>query len=276
MHIKSLSKHKVIAKRPFGKLQMSVANNGVLTIDIGNSNTVLGHFERAELKHMWRVPSEARAVSSWFVKHRPLSKRLDRIVVSSVVPALTAVTRSASQKWFRQEALVITARQCPLKTKVQKPSQVGVDRLIDAVAAHRLWKRNTLVIDIGTATTLDVVTSQGEFLGGLIVPGPQTINRALHRDCAQLPLLPLRKTKSVLGRSTNEAIQAGVYWGYVSLLEGLIERMQKRFRSSLFIVATGGLAPLFAPSLPIIDRVHPTLTLEGLMFLASSSDFMTR
>ncbi|QQR79471.1 MAG: type III pantothenate kinase [Deltaproteobacteria bacterium] len=234
-----------------------------LVVDIGNSNIVLGLCTKNKIQKTWRIPTNVSAIKKW-VHSFSKSQAIERIIVSSVVPTIHASLKKEFKKLNAPTHLLTYQDFTALKLKVKHPSRVGVDRLVNAIAAHTLYKGDLLIIDIGTATTFDIVTSQGEFLGGVITPGPQTINWALFEKCVQLPYLPLKRPPKVIGQETKSAIHSGVYYGYLSLLEGMIEKIQKEFGAKLKVILTGGPASLFAPS--ITKSLHnPQLTLLGLM-----------
>ncbi len=241
-----------------------------LVVDVGNSNIVIGLCAQNKIQKTWRIPTEASAVKAW-VRSFPKSKPIAKTIVSSVVPTIHPVLKKAFKR-LGSPIHLLTYRDFPsLKLKVRRPDRIGIDRLVNTVAAQKLFPRqDLLIVDIGTATTLDVVTRKGEFLGGVIAPGPQTVNAALFEKCAQLPRSSLSKPRKVIGKDTKHAIQAGVYYGYLGLLEGLIGRIQREFGQKLSIIMTGGPSPLFAPDFPeaIAD---PLLTLQGLASVQEAS-----
>ena len=155
--------------------------------------------------------------------------------------------------------------------RVDRPDEVGADRLVNAVAAHALHEGWLIVVDFGTATTLDVVDDRGDYRGGAIAPGVNLSLEALERAAAKLPRVSVRKPRRVVGVATVPAMQSGVYWGYVGLLEGLVARIRDEVGEPMTVVATGGLAPLFKDATPAIDAVVPDLTLHGLMLLYRSN-----
>jgi type III pantothenate kinase len=152
--------------------------------------------------------------------------------------------------------------------KVDHPEEVGADRLLNALAAHYHYRGPLVVIDFGTATTFDMVDHDGAYLGGIIAPGVQLSIEALHRAAARLPRIGIGRPQSVIGRSTVPAMQSGIFWGYVGLVEGIVSRIKAEFGAPLKVVGTGGLAPLLAEGTPVMERTDPDITLEGLRLLA--------
>jgi len=148
---------------------------------------------------------------------------------------------------------------------LDRPEEVGADRLVNAVAAHQCYQGPMIVIDFGTATTFDVVDADGNYCGGAIAPGINLSLEALHMAAAKLPRVAIGRPRSVIGKATVPAMQSGIFWGYVGLIEGLVKRIQEEFGSDMLVVATGGLAPLFAEATKVIDKLDPDLTLRGLL-----------
>ena len=152
--------------------------------------------------------------------------------------------------------------------RVDRPQEVGADRLLNALASHHHYKGPLVVIDFGTATTFDVVESDGSYLGGVIAPGINLSIEALHRAAARLPRIGIGRPQAVIGRDTVAAMQSGIYWGYVGLIEGIVARIRNEYDAPLKVIATGGLAPLFAEGTAVIEKIDPDITLEGLRLLA--------
>ncbi|MBV8912075.1 MAG: type III pantothenate kinase, partial [Acetobacteraceae bacterium] len=155
------------------------------------------------------------------------------------------------------------------------PAEVGADRLLNALAAHRHYQGPLVVIDLGTATTFDVVDRDGAYLGGVIAPGINLSIEALHKAAARLPRIGIGRPQAVIGRSTIPAMQSGIYWGYVGLIEGLVARIQAEYEGPLKVIATGGLAPLLAEGTTVIGAIDPHLTLDGLRLLAERNPVPT-
>lgn len=245
----------------------------LLAVDVGNTNTVLGLFKGKKLIKTWRIESSKTSLLRWARANR-LS--LDGAVVSSVVPPLRKTLLGLTRRYQVPSGRVTFVGphlKMPIRIKVKNPKEVGADRIMNAVEAYAKYNRGArqaaplLVIDFGTATTFDVVTAKGEFLGGAIVPGLKISAEALSQRCARLPMVPLKRPRSVIGRTTHEAIRSGVFLGYLSLVEGMIARFKKKLGPRLKVIATGGLAPVIARECRSINRVNSVLTLEGLRLL---------
>jgi type III pantothenate kinase len=186
-----------------------------------------------------------------------------------VVPAALYHLRRCCRDWFSVEPLVARAAlDWGFKIKVDNPEEVGADRLLNALAGHHRFGGPLIVVDFGTATTFDVVDTDGAYLGGAIAPGINLSIEALHQAAARLPRIGIGRPQAVIGRSTVPAMQSGIYWGYVGLIEGLLTRIKAEFGSPMKVVATGGLAPLFSEGTLMIEHIEPDLTLEGLRMLA--------
>jgi type III pantothenate kinase len=193
---------------------------------------------------------------------------INEAVICSVVPPLTPTFEELCQRYFKVKPLVVEAG---VKTGVRictdNPREVGADRVVNAAAAHRLYGGPVIVLDLGTATTLDAVSSEGDYLGGIIAPGMAIGAEALYRHTAQLPRVELVRPKRAIGKNTVAAIQSGVIFGYVGLVEGLVSRVRQELGAEARVVATGGLAEVIARETPVIDTVNPDLTLIGLRFI---------
>ena len=257
----------------------------LLVIDAGNTNVVVAVHDRTGWRGTWRIATEPQRTSDeyavWLLAllgHVGL-KRTDvtRAVIGTVVPAAQYHLRHLCLDWFKCEPLIARAGlDWGFDIRVDTPNEVGADRLLNALAAHARYRGPLVVIDFGTATTFDVVGADGAYLGGVIAPGVNLSVEALHRAAARLPRIGIGRPQAVIGRSTIPAMQSGIYWGYIGMIEGLIARIRAEFASvagdtpqpALKVVATGGLAPLFSEGTTIIERIDPDLTLEGLRMLA--------
>lgn len=243
----------------------------LLALDVGNTNITAGAFEGGRLREQWRHPTEAR--SSAPVLGRALAAaalrhcvRVDACVYGSVVPELDKKIQRAVEFRFSVKPLHVTPdSKLGIKLLVKKPRQVGADRILNALAAHeRSGGRAAVVLDFGTATTFDCVSSAGDYLGGAILPGPNLAARALHEHTAKLPLVPMARPERAVGRDTRECIQAGVYWGYLGMIEKVLALTLSELGGRPKLYATGGLARLFAGDLPKNMEIVPELTLDGL------------
>jgi type III pantothenate kinase len=186
-----------------------------------------------------------------------------------VVPAALYNLRRLCRDWFNIEPLVARSTlDWGFEIRVVNPAEVGADRLLNTLAAHRNFGGPLIIVDFGTATTFDVVDKDGAYLGGVICPGINLSLGALHQAAARLPRIGIGRPQSVIGRSTVPAMQSGIYWGYVGMIEGLIARIRAEYGGPMKVIATGGLAPLLAEGTMVIEQIDPDLTLEGLRLLA--------
>ncbi len=248
----------------------------LLAIDIGNSNVVLGVFDRERLVENWRVgtktqitPDEYAMIFKDLFNFAGLDfSQIDGVIISTVVPPLLPVMAEMSRKYFRMEPLVVTHElKTGITIRYDNPKEIGADRVVNAAAAYRLYGGPIIIVDFGTATTFCAVTRSGEYLGGAIAPGVKISAEALFQRAAKLPRVELMKPRSVIGSDTISAMQAGIIYGYAGLVDGIVERMKKELAPEAKVVATGGLAELVAPETRSIKEVKPHLTLEGLRLL---------
>lgn len=246
--------------------------------DIGNTHTVLGLYHGDSLHHHWRLQTDReRTTDEWGLAIKSLfdladveMKDVDAVAVSSVVPPAVHALRRACLRYFGVDPLVVgPGVKTGLAIRYESPREVGADRVVNAVAAFAAVGGPCIVVDFGTATTFDCLSEKGEYLGGAITPGIITSLDALVHRAAKLPRVELAKPRNAVGRNTVESIQSGVLFGYVSLVDGLVERLAKEFASGahVSVVATGGLAGTIASDSKTIERVEPNLTLEGLRLI---------
>jgi type III pantothenate kinase len=251
----------------------------LLAIDVGNTNIVFGVFEDAALVRSWRVLTlrERTAdevglmVLALFGHDRIDPSRIEHVVVASVVPPLTPSIVSMVKRYFSRDPLVVDPKtNAGMPILYERPGEVGADRIANSIAAYERFSARRLPIviaDLGTATTFDVVTAAGEYLGGIICPGPQIAADALFQRAARLPRVDVRKPSSVVGRTTIGAIESGLFWGYLGMIEGLMQRIVEELKSQVVGVATGGLAALIAPETRVFESVEPDITLHGLRII---------
>jgi type III pantothenate kinase len=253
----------------------------LLVIDAGNTNIVFAVRDGARWAGIWRIATDPQRTSDeyavWlltllnFAGVKPSD--VSGAVLGTVVPAALYHLRRLCRDWFAVEPLVARAHlDWGFAIKLDQPEEVGADRLVNALAAHQHYRGPLIVIDFGTATTFDVVDHDGAYLGGVIAPGINLSIEALHRAAARLPRIGIGRPQSVIGRGTVPAMQSGIYWGYVAMVEGLVARIRAEFDAppgmAMKIIATGGLAPLIHEGTTVIERVDPDLTLDGLRMLA--------
>ena len=251
----------------------------LLTIDIGNTNTVLGVFESDKLIQSWRVKTDARNTSDELVlQYRALvaDYEIDGLAVSSTVPASLREVRVMISRYFKDVKTVIVEPgvKTGVPLLVDNPKEIGADRIVNSLAAHTLYPNGpSIVVDFGTSTNLDVVSPKGEFLGGALAPGIEISIDALAQRAAQLRKVELTKPKSVIGKNTVEALQSGAIYGFAGQVDGLVDRitdeLTKLYPDSveISVIATGGLAPLVLGISETIEFHEPDLTLIGLRLL---------
>lgn len=249
----------------------------LLVIDAGNTNIVFAVHDGAEWRGAWRIATDPQRTSDeyavWLMALLGFSglKRADvhAAVIGTVVPAALYHLRRLCREWFEAEPLIARSNlDWGFDIRVDNPAEVGADRLLNSLAAHQTYGGPLIIIDLGTATTFDVVAGDGAYVGGVIAPGINLSLEALHTAAARLPRIGIGRPQAVIGRGTVPAMQSGIYWGYVALIEGLVTRIRAEFDHPLKVVATGGLAPLLAEGTLIIDTIDPDLTLDGLRLLA--------
>jgi type III pantothenate kinase len=255
----------------------------LLAIDVGNTHTVIGVYDGDVLVRHWRVLSEPGRTadeygvliwnlyrSSGLAMEPWLATEPDTtdIVVSSVVPPMTKVVEDLCHAYFHTDPLVIgPGVKTGMPILYDNPKEVGADRIVNAVAAYERFRDVCIVVDFGTATTFDCVSRRGEYLGGVITPGLGIALDALVAKTAKLPKVELVKPQRVVGKNTVHAIQSGIVYGYVALVDGLVERVRNEIGRGAHVIATGGFASLIAPESQAIEAVDEFLTLEGLRLI---------
>ena len=246
----------------------------LLAIEQGNTNTMFALHDGASWIAQWRTATEsARTADEYAVwLHQLLAMQglsmgiVDDCIISSVVPQSVFNLRNLARRYLKVEPLVVgEGIELGIDIRIEKPSEAGADRLVNAIGGFVAYGGPLILIDSGTATTFDVVAEDGGFEGGLIAPGINLSMQALHGAAARLPRVAIARPQRVIGRGTVEAMQSGVYWGYVSLIEGLIDRIRAEYGRPMRTVATGGVASLFEGATAAIDTFDPELTLRGLL-----------
>lgn len=248
----------------------------LLAIEQGNTNTLFAVHDGATWIAQWRAATEAARTADeyavWLSQLLAMNglslSILDGCIISSVVPQSLFNLRNLSRRYLHVEPLVIGENaELGVEVRIEKPSEAGADRLVNAIGAHVKYPGDLLVIDSGTATTFDIVGADGGFEGGVIAPGINLSMQALHEAAAKLPRIAIQKPKNnqVVGRDTVTAMQSGVFWGYIALIEGLVTRIKAEQPKALTVVATGGVASLFEGATQLIDIFDPDLTIRGML-----------
>ncbi|MFA5975511.1 MAG: type III pantothenate kinase [Elusimicrobiota bacterium] len=249
----------------------------LLAIDVGNTHITIGLFRDSDRLRTWRLHTNRHATADelglLFLGLLKNTVRQDDqvkgVALASVVPALDVPLEQASRTYLHQVPVVVGGgADLGIKNLYKKPEEVGADRLVNAVAVHALFKKAAIVVDFGTATTLDCVSARGEYLGGAICPGMELAGEWLASHTAKLPRVAFSEAPSnALGRTTKESLQSGLFFGYIGLVEGLLQRLIKEMNGQPVVVATGGLSPVIGPHLKKVSRILPNLTLEGLRLI---------
>jgi type III pantothenate kinase len=248
----------------------------LLTIDVGNTNTVLGLHEGTEIRAHWRLTTRREQtadeygilVRNLFAAQGVAPGQVMGVALASVVPPLTSVLVALSRQYLGHEPLVVEPGvRTGMPILYEPPGDVGADRIVNGVAAFAAHGGPVIVVDFGTATTFDVVTKKGEYLGGVICTGVGVSAEALFQRAARLPRVDIRNPGRVIGRSTVGSMQSGLYFGYASMVEGIIARIRAELGEPARVVATGGLAETLAADIPSIEAVDPVLTLTGLRLI---------
>src|SRR6266581_7116869 len=249
----------------------------LLAIDVGNTNIVFGVFEETTLVRSWRLLTlrERTAdeiglmVTGLFAHERIALDAITGIVMASVVPPLTPIMEGMARRYFGRDAFIVDpVSNAGMPILYKNPAEVGADRIANSIAAYERYGKKSqqplIIADLGTATTFDAVTAAGEYLGGVICPGPQIAAEALFQRAARLPRVDVRKPRTVIGQTTVGAIESGLFYGYLGMVEGLIARMTQELGGRAICVATGGLASMIAPETNVFAAVEPDITLHGL------------
>ncbi|MBM4454079.1 MAG: type III pantothenate kinase [Chloroflexi bacterium] len=248
----------------------------LLAADIGNTNITVGVFDGDKLKATWRIATGVHRMPDEYAilflnlleRQRLKGSQITDVVICSVVPPLVGGFEELFQRYLNITPLVVGAGvKTGVRICMDNPREVGADRIVNAVAAHHLYGGPVIVIDLGTATTFDVVSAEGDYVGGSIAPGIAIATEALFTRTAVLPRVELIHPKKAIGRNTVSAMQAGIVYGYVGLIEGLVARIRKELGAKAKVVATGGFAELLAAETSVIDVVNPDITLIGLRLI---------
>lgn len=248
----------------------------LLAIDIGNTNTVMGIYHQDKLKHQWRLETKKeRTADEWGVFLKELFqfenrtfKDITGVAISNVVPAMKRGIVEMCERYIGKKPLLIGPElKIDMPISTDNPGEVGADRIVNAVAAFHRFKTHLIVVDFGTATTFDYISDQGEYMGGLIVPGIGISAEALFTRASQLPRVEIAKPKHVIGKNTIECMQSGIYYGYIGMVDSVVRRMEAEIGHRAKVMATGGLASLIAQDSETITETDEILTLEGLKLI---------
>jgi type III pantothenate kinase len=248
----------------------------LLAIDIGNTNIKIGIFDGDELRATWNVTTGIHRTADEYggvllnlmERKKVSSSKITGIALCSVVPPLVPAFVELCRKYLDCEPLVVEAGvKTGMRIRLDNPREVGSDRVVDAVAAQHLYGKPLIIVDLGTATTFSVVSQEGDYLGGAIAPGIVIATEALYTRTAALPRIRLSRPEQAIGRNTVAAMQSGIIFGHVGLIEGMIRRIEQELGSKAKVIATGGQAYFLAQEIPIIEIVNPDLTLIGLRLI---------
>lgn len=248
----------------------------ILVIDVGNTNMVLGIYRGEDLIGHWRVATDHQKTADEYgvlFKQLLLNEGIDsadvqRVIISSVVPPLVVTLEKVCTTYFRLNPHIVgPGTKTGMNIRMNNPHEVGADRIVNAVAAYHLYGGPVIIVDFGTASTFCLVNAQGDYLGGAIAPGVGIAAEALISRASKLPKIELIKPEQVIGKNTVASMQAGIIYGFVALVDGLVMRIQAEIAEKAHVVATGGLALLIGSESKTIETINPLLTLQGLLIL---------
>ena len=249
----------------------------LLVIDVGNTNTVIGIYRGDTLAHSWRIRTERETtedelnvlLTGLFATSGITAGAIARTIISSVVPPMANILDAFCRRYLGHSPRWVDPRQvAPMPIRYSNPAEVGADRIVNAVAAYHRYRQGLIVIDFGTATTFDVISEKGEYLGGAISPGIRIAAEALFMKASKLPRVEIfAAPERVVGKDTAASIQSGLIFGYAAMVDGMVRRMRAEMGIPIKVLATGGLAPLMADVAETIEAVEPDLTLEGLRLI---------
>ena len=247
----------------------------LLAIDSGNTNIVFAVYDGDERRGEWRSSADpsrtADEYAVWLTQLMALEgltrDDISATIIANVVPATAYSLRALCRDYFTSEPLIVgePGVELGVEALVDHPEEVGADRLVNTVGAYQRHGGPLIVIDFGTATTFDIIDDEGNYYGGVIAPGINLSLEALHVAAAKLPRIAVKKPERVIGKATVPAMQSGVFWGYIGLIESIVRRIAEEYGAEMKVVATGGLAPLFAEATEAIDQLDPELTMRGLL-----------
>ncbi len=250
----------------------------LLVIDVGNTNTVMGIYQKGALVQDWRIRTERQTTedefnviaTSLFSNGGIRNGDIERTIISCVVPPMVTILDSFCRKYLGHAPQWVDARSYSrMPILINNPSELGADRIVNSVAAYHKYRKSLIIIDFGTATTFDAVSRNGEYLGGAISPGIMIASEALFREASKLPRVEIfARPERVVGKDTASSIKSGIIFGYAGLVDGIVDRMKAEMGTTPMVLATGGLAPLMADVARSIEKVELSLTLEGLRIIS--------
>jgi len=250
----------------------------IFAVDIGNTNIVIGIFERGSIRNNFRVQSNTMRTTDEYASiimklmetENIKNADISGVIIASVVPRLIYTFTKFARKYLDKEPLVIAPGvKTGISIKMENPKEVGADRIVNAVAAKHICGYPAVIVDFGTATTFDVIDRNGDYIGGVICPGVKLSSQILHSNTAKLPEVEIEQVGSVVGKNTIHSIQSGIYFGYLSMLDGILDRIiEEEFSDGgVHVISTGGLGSVFTLGSKHIERYEPNLTLEGLKLI---------
>lgn len=247
----------------------------LLTVDIGNTSIHNGVFDGKKIKKSFRLPTYSKSLKlEYYKKLKSCLKHIDSVIIVCVVPKVLKKVKAILKDLCSKKILVVGRNvDSGIKNLYKKPKQVGQDRLVNARAAYDLYGGSAIIVDFGTAITIDVINKRKEYIGGIIVPGVELSLNALSEKAALLPRVSLKKPKTILGQETSESMINGVVYGFSSLCDGVVEKLKNKYCKNAKVVATGGLSSFIGPYCKTISRIDPELTLKGLMIIAKTRSF---
>ena len=245
----------------------------LLAIDTGNTNTVFALFKGNDLRHSWRCKTESsRSEDEYAVFLKQLFdlegvkwSDVSAVIISSVVPDANFHLVNLCRKYLDIKPIIVDIKNTNIEIDLDNPDEIGADRLVNAAGVTANYKTPAIVIDFGTATTFDVIDKGGIYRGGVIAPGVRLSMSALSDKAAKLPQITIKKPKNIIGKNTIDAMKSGMYWGYIGTIENIIGQIKSELGEDIFVLATGGLAPLYASSTDVIDEVDESLIFKGLL-----------
>ncbi|SDK60759.1 type III pantothenate kinase [Sediminibacillus albus] len=254
----------------------------IFVLDVGNTNTVLGVFHEDQLKFQWRIKTDryktedefAVVIKALFDHEGLILSNIEGVIISSVVPPIMDALDRMCRRYFGKRPMIIGDAKVDtlVQMKYPNPAEIGADRVVNAAGAIEYYGAPLIIIDFGTATTYCYINENKEYVGGAIAPGINISLEALYANAAKLPKIEIKRPESIVGSSTVEAMQSGVYFGYIGQVDEVVRRLQQQSSATAKVVATGGLASLIGPESATIDYVDPYLTLRGLHFIYKKNE----